>query len=599
MRSFCCSLLIALMPLVLFSGCGGGGSTPPPPRVTVSISSPQPTVSVGSNLMFTARVNGIANNSAVIWQVNDVTGGNATVGTIDTFGNYTAPAAIPNPATVMVKATAKADMSKSASEAITVTIGVMVSPPSVVLPPGGAPQPFNATVSGSNDTIVSWALNVPGLPAIMPGDPNVTFGTITATGLYTPPGAIPDPPEFNVTATAQADPTQSANSACTISAGGFGVNQAMQTAPIKLGTSGGNAKDASAAFCCSGTLGSLVSRNGTNFILSNNHVLAKSDKGTLGDPISQPGLVDTNPPCSAAATLTVAKLSQFVNLQTAAIPEDAALAQVASVSGQPQVDPTGAILQLGVVSNGLAQAAPPAGTTIAPALNMPVAKSGRTTGLTCSKISVIDLSNVQVDYSPSCGSNATAFTVTYNHQIDITSTSFSGAGDSGSLVVDSATAQPVGLLFAGTSTDTVASPIQDVLNDLPDPVNKAIPTFVGGATHTVMGCTGNSSQSASSQSITASASPVTDAEVSRAQTAKQNHMAELVADRAVLGVGIGAADNPGEAAIVIFVEKGKSHAPIPATLDGVKTNVRTVERFHALGSCPASGSARQSAPALR
>jgi hypothetical protein len=344
----------------------------------------------------------------------------------------------------------------------------------------------------------------------------------------------------------------------------------------------------------------LVSRNGINFILSNNHVLAKSDKGTLNDPISQPGLVDTNPPCSAAATLTVAKLSQFVNLQSPpAKPADAALAAI--VTGE--VDPTGAILQLGVVTNGLAQAAPPAGTTIAPAINMPVAKSGRTTGLTCSKISVINLDNVQVDYSPSCGSTATAFTVTYNNQIDIVSSTFSGAGDSGSLVVDSQTAQPVGLLFAGTPNgDTVANPIQDVLNDLPDPVNpnKAPPAFLPAPTHTVMGCTGNSSQSAGAQNFSAaSEAAVADAEVSRAQTAKQNHMAELVADRAVMGIGIGAADNPGEAAIVIFVEKGKSHAPIPATLDGVKTKVRTVERFHALGSCPVSGSVRQSAPSLR
>lgn len=590
MRSRCCFLLIALMPLVLFSGCGGGGSTPPPPRVTVTISSPQATVSVGSNLMFTAKVNGIANNSAVIWQVDDVTGGNATVGTIDTFGNYTAPAAIPNPATVMVKGIAKADMSKSASEGITVTIGVMVSPSSALRPPGGTTVQFDAIVSGSGDTMVNWTVN-----GEFPGDLS-KFGTITAGGLYTPPNAIPDPPTFNVTATAQADLTQSGNSVCTISAGGPGVNQATQSAPIKLGTSGGNAKDTSAGFCCSGTLGSLVSRNGTNFILSNNHVLAKSDKGTLGDPISQPGLVDTNPPCSAAATLTVAKLSQFVNLQSPpAKPADAALAEI--VTGE--VDTTGAILQLGVLSSGLFQPAPPANTTIAPAIGMPVAKSGRTTGLTCSMIFAINLDNVQVDYSPSCGSTATAFTVTYNNQIDIVSSTFSGAGDSGSLVVDAQTAQPVGLLFAGTSTDTVANPIQDVLNDLPDPGNKAIPTFVGGATHTVMGCTGNSSQSVSGQSITASASPMTDAEVSRAQTAKQNHMAELVADRAVLGVGIGAADNSGEAAIVIFVEKGKSHAPIPATLDGVKTKVRTVERFHALGSCPALVSVRQSAPSLR
>ncbi|MBZ5705052.1 MAG: S1 family peptidase [Acidobacteriia bacterium] len=588
MRSLCLFLLTALIPLVLFSGCGGGGSTPPPP-VTVTISAPQPTVSVGSHLLFTARVNGITNNSAVIWQVDDMTGGNLTVGTIDTFGNYTAPAAIPNPAAVTVKAIAKVDMSKSASAGITVTVGVMVSPASALLPPGGIPEQFTATVSGSSNMNVNWTVN-----GHAPGDPDTTFGTISTTGLYTPPGAIPDPPEFNVTATAQVDPTQSANAPCTISAGGPGVNQAAQTAPIKLGTSGGNALDTSAGFCCSGTLGALVTRNNIDFILSNNHVLAKSDKGTAGDPISQPGLVDTSPPCTRGQT--VANLSQFVNLQTAAMPEDAALAQI--VSGQ--VDTTGAILQLGVVSNGLAQPAPPANTTIPPAIGMAVAKSGRTTGLTCSTIAVIDLSNVQVDYSPSCGSNATAFTVTYNNQIDIVSTSFSAPGDSGSLVVDSDTAQPVGLLFAGTSTDTVANPIQDVLNDLPDPGNKAIPTFVGGATHTVMACTGNSSQGGGGgQNLTAaSVTPVANEEVSRARTAKNNHLAALIADPAVLGVGVGAGDDPGAAAVVVFVEKGKAHRPIPATLDGVKTKIRTVERFRALGSCPAPGSAHPAATSL-
>jgi hypothetical protein len=47
--------------------------------------------------------------------------------------------------------------------------------------------------------------------------------------------------------------------------------------PIKLGRSGGNARDSSAQggllSCCGGTLGSLVQRNGTYYILSNNHVI--------------------------------------------------------------------------------------------------------------------------------------------------------------------------------------------------------------------------------------------------------------------------------------------------------------------------------------
>ncbi len=43
------------------------------------------------------------------------------------------------------------------------------------------------------------------------------------------------------------------------------------------GVSGGNVNDSSRRFCCSGTLGSLVSDGSALYILSNNHVLARSD----------------------------------------------------------------------------------------------------------------------------------------------------------------------------------------------------------------------------------------------------------------------------------------------------------------------------------
>ena len=52
------------------------------------------------------------------------------------------------------------------------------------------------------------------------------------------------------------------------------TNQQAQSFPIKLGTSGGNVNDVSTKLCCSGTLGALVSREGSQFILSNNHVLS-------------------------------------------------------------------------------------------------------------------------------------------------------------------------------------------------------------------------------------------------------------------------------------------------------------------------------------
>ena len=55
----------------------------------------------------------------MVWAVNSVTGGNPTLGTISTSGLYTAPAALPNPASVQVTATRAADQASSGEAAIT------------------------------------------------------------------------------------------------------------------------------------------------------------------------------------------------------------------------------------------------------------------------------------------------------------------------------------------------------------------------------------------------------------------------------------------------------------------------------------------------
>src|SRR5262250_1941995 len=59
-----------------------------------------------------------------------------------------------------------------------------------------------------------------------------------------------------------------------------------------FGVSGGNVNDITRRFCCSGTLGSLVTDGTTSYILSNNHVLGLSGQASVGDDISQPGLID-------------------------------------------------------------------------------------------------------------------------------------------------------------------------------------------------------------------------------------------------------------------------------------------------------------------
>jgi hypothetical protein len=581
----------ALVPLLLsLSGCGGGPGAPPPVLVRVSISPSQATVTAGATQVFFASVTGTANH-AVTWKVNGIIGGDVTSGTISGTGLYAAPNTIPAPATVTVSALSQADPTKSAAASITIAVGVTVSPNSVSLNIGGVQQQFTAVVSGSGNSAVDWTVN--GLP---PGDPNTTFGTITTSGLYTSPNAIPNPPNFSVTATAQADPTRSGSAGVGISAGGPAVNQAAQSAPIKLGTSGGNANDQSGGFCCSGTLGALVTRGGTDFILSNNHVLARTDLAVPGEPIDQPGLVDNN----CAPAMPVANFTQKVKLKNNPnniAPADAALAQV--IAGE--VDPTGAILQLGTVNGGLAQPAPPASAIVAPGIGMPVAKSGRTTGLTCDTIAATNVT-VQVRYGNTCGSQST-FLVTYDNQVEIDSTTFSAPGDSGSLIVNAQTAEPVALLFAGDNTSTIGNPIQAVLAALPDPKDPtSLPTFVGGAPHPVSACTGTlSGVNGMAQNIVRSVRRPTDAEIDRAVTAKKNHVTALMADPAILGVGVGAGDNPGEAAIIVFADQAKSHRPIPASLDGVKVKVKMVERFHAFDAvaCPAHKRIRAATISLR
>ena len=197
-------IAVVVSSLVSFPGCGGSGSAPPP-RVSVRIliSPTQATVQAGNTQFFLATVTGTA-NKAVTWQVNGITGGNATLGTIDASGLYTAPNTIPNPPTVGVTVMSQADPTKTASASVTVTVGISVSPSFVSLNVGGVQQQFNAVVTGSANAAVSWTVN-----GLAPGDPNTTFGTITASGLYTSPDAIPSPPNFNVTATSVADPTRS------------------------------------------------------------------------------------------------------------------------------------------------------------------------------------------------------------------------------------------------------------------------------------------------------------------------------------------------------------------------------------------------------
>jgi hypothetical protein len=338
--------------------------------------------------------------------------------------------------------------------------------------------------------------------------------------------------------------------------------------PVKLGTSGGNADDKSGRFCCGGTLGSLLIRNGSFYILSNNHVLARSDQATLGEPISQPGIIETN--CSTAGTNTVANLTSFVNLQASGTNVDAAIALI--VPGA--VDLTGSILSLGSTATGsAADPGPPhQGRGIPASIGEQVAKSGRTTGLTCSTVSATNMST-KVTYQTQCN-GGTSFMVIYSNQISVAGGGFSAGGDSGSLIVDEGTADPVALLYGGSDTDTVGNPVGDVLAALADQQGNQ-PSFVGSAsTHSVIGCTlAGAAVKAARATISVDA-----ASIMLAQRAIDLHAPELLANPYISAVGVAASvDRPGEAAVLMVVNPRQAPTPLPATIEGVGTRIVAME----------------------
>ena len=86
--------------------------------ISVSVVPASVTLSAGATQAFTATVTNDPSN-AVTWEVNGVVGGNSTFGTIDTAGNYTAPAA-PATAPISVTAVSQADPFQSASATVNV-----------------------------------------------------------------------------------------------------------------------------------------------------------------------------------------------------------------------------------------------------------------------------------------------------------------------------------------------------------------------------------------------------------------------------------------------------------------------------------------------
>lgn len=180
--------------------------------VSVTVTPAAASVTLNTTKQFTATVQNNADQT-VTWDVNGTVGGNSVVGWIGPNGLYTAPSGVPSPATVAMHATSKAVPVAVGAASVTLMpppqpAGATISPTSATVRISKTKQ-FTATVQNTATTAVTWRVN-----GVTGG--NATVGTISASGLYKAPGAVPSPATVTLTAVSVTDSTKSASTAVTI-----------------------------------------------------------------------------------------------------------------------------------------------------------------------------------------------------------------------------------------------------------------------------------------------------------------------------------------------------------------------------------------------
>ncbi len=340
----------------------------------------------------------------------------------------------------------------------------------------------------------------------------------------------------------------------------------LQSRPIPMGVSGGNIGffEKSGA-CCTGTLGALLQNaTGTRrYVLSNNHVIARTNKAPLGSKVVQPGLGDNA--CVRDAGDSVGNLSRFVPIRFGAsgsFADSKSNLVDAAVAITSPSRTSADILNIGAIS----------GTPVTAVLDMLVQKMGRTTCRTDGIVSAVNVTII-VLYPSQCRSGSGTASFINQIQIDDDGSPFSAGGDSGSLVVTrDACPSAVGLLFAGGSGSTFANPIDMVLTKL----NRKM---VGGCTASIGGSeplAGNDAAivvAGAGSDAAPAGSEVTaeQAAVNAASAVKSRHDKELFAVPGVVGTGIGRSKKTGQIVIKLYLEKETpaALAATPSEIEGV------------------------------
>ena len=245
-----------------------------------------------------------------------------------------------------------------------------------------------------------------------------------------------------------------------------------------------------------GTIGARVrDALGRVYVLSNNHVLANSNNASVGDAAYQPGPFDGGTAADQIATLADFEIITFSSTATNTIDAAIALSDTTVLGnatpsddgyGMPNATIFGDSNHDGLFDNPSAL------------LGLNVQKYGRTTRLTHGLITGVN-ATVTICYEVS-GFDCIKST-RFVDQLIISPGTFSGGGDSGSLIVtDDGNLNPVALLFAGSSSVTIANRIDLVLNRFgvvidgfapppPGPLTDLAVTSVSGPSAVVQGST--------------------------------------------------------------------------------------------------------------
>ncbi len=286
---------------------------------------------------------------------------------------------------------------------------------------------------------------------------------VTATGVAGVPKALEGiPTVVEVTGEFVALPAQGTSAPGQLRRSSLAYNTSILPIPVPIGVST-SVNGFLAGFCFSGTIGArVIDGSGSVYALSNNHVYALENTAALGSHVFQPGLADTG--CDPSGSNDLGTLFAFAPIVFDGTTDNTIDAAIAASS----------TIELGN-STPTSQGGYgiPNSSTTAAFVGQSVQKYGRTSSLTKGTVSGID-ATVLVGYLSG--------TAKFVHQIVVgPGKPFIKAGDSGSLLVtNDAHANPVGLLFAGNSSGSVA---------IANRIDLVLSHSYGGVTVTVDGTT--------------------------------------------------------------------------------------------------------------